>query len=367
MNGSNPLHAGAWAFWLLATLIALAVTRNPVYIGLILGWIAVVWRAASAAHIMNPERAVPLSPVRFGIVVVSISAIFNALMVQAGGVVLFRLPAALPLVGGAFTLEGMVYGALNGLVLTGLYAAFLLVNRVLPVRDMVRLAPRAYYSVSIVVSMAVTFVPATLRQYEQIREAQAIRGHRIRGLRSWLPLLLPLLTGGMERALQLAEAMTARGFTGTDRPGSRAGTQAAIVVGLALFAAGLLLRLAWGYAAAGLIVMAAGAALVTVSVWAAGRAHPHTVYRPAPWQPQDWLTVAGAMVTAAFFLLPLPGLERSSLFYSPYPSLHEPGFSLWIGMSTWGLLVPAFVLAATRMRSSAGNGHMLGRGSRQAP
>ena len=31
----------------------------------------------------------------------------------------------------------------------------------------------------------------------------------MRGLRDWLPLLMPLLIGGLERALQLAEAMTA--------------------------------------------------------------------------------------------------------------------------------------------------------------
>ena len=81
----------------------------------------------------------------------SVSAVFNALMIQAGDHVLFSLPDRLPLFGGPFTLEGLVYGALNGLVLTGLYAAFLLVNQALPVRDMVRLAPRAYHSVAIVV------------------------------------------------------------------------------------------------------------------------------------------------------------------------------------------------------------------------
>ena len=366
MNGVNPLHAGTWAVWLLAVIAALAVTRNPIYIGLILGWIALVWWVAkNVAKIMNPERAVPLSPLRFGIVVVSVSAIFNALMVQAGTVVLFRLPASLPLVGGAFTLEAMVFGALNGLVLTGLYAVFLLVNRVLPVRDMVRLVPRAYYSVGIVVSIAVTFVPATLRQFEQIREAQAVRGHRVKGLRSWLPLLLPLLTGGMERALQLAEAMTARGFAGADSARPHAWAQAGLVTGLALFTGGLLLRLAWGYQTAGLLLAATGGALVVGAVWAAGRGHPHTVYRPAPWRTQDWLVVAGALVTAVVFLLPLPGLDRSSLFYSPYPSLNEPAFSVWIGISTWGLLAPAFVMLAMGMRSSAGSGELGNPGSRQ--
>ncbi len=282
MKAVNPLHAGAWALWLLAVIAALAGTRNPIYLGLLLAWIAVVWwTAKSVAGIMNSERAVPLSPLRFGVFVVSVSAVFNASMIQSGDHVLFSLPDGLPLIGGPFTLEAMVYGALNGLVLTGLYAAFLLVNRVLPVRDMVRLVPRAYHSVAIVVSIAVTFVPTTLRQFQQIREAQAVRGHRVHGLRGWLPLLIPLLTGGMERALQLAEAMMSRGYSSTgsrgyggmgargaastERSAGGVWTQAGLAAGLALFTGGLLVRLAWGYGVAGGLLAGVGAVLVVAS------------------------------------------------------------------------------------------------------
>ena len=60
--------------------------------------------------------------------------------------------------------------------------------------------------------------------------------------------------------------------------------------------------------------------------------------------------VAGAVLTATFFLLPLPGLDRSSLFFYPYPSLTPPGFSLWIGVSTWGLLPPALVMIGAALR-----------------
>lgn len=355
-TGATPardvsIHAGAWAMWLAAVVSALAATRNPIYLALVLAWIAAVWGAANALDgMLDAERSVPLSPLRFGLFVVIVSALFNGLMVHIGHIVLLRLPDALPLIGGPVTLEGLIYGALNGLVLAGLYAAFLLVNQIVPVREMVRLAPRAYYAVAIVVSIAVAFVPTTLRQFRQIREAQAVRGSRVQGVRGWFPLLLPLLTGGLERALQLAEAMTARGFAGGSTQTHDGWTQVGLVAGLALAAGGLLLRLVWGIAILGLLAALAGVALVAVSVWAAGRRRPRTVYRPAPWRSREWLVVAGAVLTAAVFVLPLPGMDRSSLLFYPYPSLTPPGFSLWIGASTWGLLPPALVMMAASLR-----------------
>src|SRR4030043_1151670 len=91
-------------------------------------------------------------------------------------------------------------------------ASFTVLNLALPVRDLISLIPRAFFPVAVVTSIAVTYLPTTMRQFQQIREAQAGRGHQMRKLRDWLPLLMPLLVGGLEHAMQLAEAMTARGF-----------------------------------------------------------------------------------------------------------------------------------------------------------
>ena len=54
--------------------------------------------------------------------------------------------------------------------------------------------------------------------------------------------------------------------------------------------------------------------------------------------------IAGALLAAGAFLVPWPGLDRSSIFYYPYPRLTAPTFSLILGLATWGLLVPAPVL-----------------------
>jgi energy-coupling factor transport system permease protein len=342
------LHAGAWLCWLAAVLVLMTITRNPVYLFLALAWIALV--DVAARRVPAPGRTdLPWSPLTFGLVAIPLAALFNGLTVHVGATVVARLPATWPLIGGPITLEAIVYGALNGVALTALFAAFAVANRMVALRQVIQLIPRAYYPVAIVVAIALTFVPATLRQWRQVREAQAVRGHRQRGLRSWLPLWLSLLTGGMERALGLAEAMTARGFAGGPPLHDR-WTQLGVLVGLPLVAVGLLLRTVWGQPLAGAVALLLGAALVIAAIWVAGRRRPHTLYRPAPWRTPEWTVAAGALVTVAAFVLPLPGLDRASIFYSPYPVLAAPGFSVALGVATWGLLTPAGVLLAATGR-----------------
>lgn len=394
---SPSIHAGAWTAWLGAVVAVLAITRNPFYLFFVLAWIGlttgVVNRvAATQRHADLGLPPVRLSPITFGLFVVTLSALFNGLNVHVGATVLFRLPGGWPLIGGPITLEAVVYGALNGLALTGLFAAFLLLNRVVPVRSLVRLAPRAFYPVAVVVTIAVTFVPSTVRQFGEIRAAQAIRGHRVRGVRSWLPLIMPLLIGGLERALQLAEAMVARGFAATEtvsetvsdalsgtlahtdtlrdtqrtahsgtqrgiEPGSAGGSLVSRIVligGMVSLLAGMLLHLVWRITPWGPLLLAVGAFCVGWVVWQVGRGRRHTTYRPQRWQLHDTLVCGGAVITLVAFLFDLPGLNRESVFYYPYPALAWPQLDMVRAVCTWGLLPPAFILLRTLRRDTEG-------------
>jgi len=333
------IHPWAWVGWVGASLVALSKTRNPLHLVLMLLSIAIV---NALVGFRSELSLTPVSPLRFALIVIPLSAAFNALTVHFGDTVLLRLPDWLPLLGGPVTLEALVYGALNGLVLAGILAAFTTLNQALPVRALVRLIPRAFYPVAVVTSIAVTFVPTTMRQFEQIREAQAVRGHRMRGLRDWLPLFMPLLVGGLERALGLAEAMTARGFASADDPEQDVRTRAAVVVGLVALLGGWLLRLAWGYEALGLALMVAGSGVILVTLWAVGRRVQHTTYRHEPWTGVDWGVALSAAAVLVLFLL--PGLNRVALVYYPYPSLSWPSFDPVIGLISLGLLGPALAL-----------------------
>jgi energy-coupling factor transport system permease protein len=340
---SPLLHTAAWIVWLVAVLVVVGGTRNPWYIGLALLWVAVVSATVRPESTLAPRQLV--SPWRLGLFIVPVTAFLNALFVHAGTTVLFSLPASIPVLGGPVTLEALLYGALNGVVLTVLFAAFAVFNRVTPLREIVRIVPRAYYPVAVTMAVALTFVPVTVRHAMAIREAQAVRGSRLSGLRGWLPLFLPLLSGGLERSMMLSEAMVARGFASSPARSGSANlrTQGLLVVGMILFAGGWILRQFRALAAAGLLVMLSGAALLGFAVWLAGREHRHTVYRPAPWRGRDWVVTSLAAATTLVFLLPLPWIERGSLAWDPYPTVELPGFSLILGVATWGLLGPALV------------------------
>jgi energy-coupling factor transport system permease protein len=343
----KTLHPLAWVAWVAAVVIALTMTRNPWLLALIIAIIAAIYRQQSrqiarvdATHPLTHSPAHPLSIFRLSLLIIATSALFNVLMVHVGERVLLRLPEAVPLVGGPLTLEALVYGALNGLVLAGLLAAFSVLNRALPVRALLRLVPRAYYPAAVVMSIAVTFAPSALQQMQQVREAQAVRGRRWGGPTSWLPLLVPLLEGSLERSMQLAEAMVARGFAGGEAPPDRR-PQALMLLGMALWLAGWLLQLAWGQELAGWLLLGLGLALLLLGLWLAGRAHPHTEYRPAVWRGRDALVVAAAAITALAYLLPWS--ERAALFYYPYPALVWPPISWPLLVATLGLAGPLVV------------------------
>ncbi len=343
------IHPLAWLIWLAAELAVLSATRNPLYLASAIACTAIVLLRLRGRVVDAPT--VPLSPLRFGLVVLPLAALFNALTVHMGRTVLLRLPTPLPLLGGPITLEALTFGALNGLALTGIYAAFIVLNYAVAVRALVGLIPRAFFPVAVVTSIALTFVPVTLRHWRQIRNAQAIRGHRIRGLHDWLPLFLPLLIGGLEHAFQLAEAMTARGFAGAAETVPMRRARTVIAAGLLTLLAGWVLWLAWQQRAIGIPLMALGGGMVVASLWWLGRQVPRTTYRPTHWYPRDTVIALASGTAAAAFLVAWPGWDRSSIFFYPYPALASPGFSGWIALALGGLLVPALLIPPTRYLS----------------
>jgi energy-coupling factor transport system permease protein len=332
----------AWVIWLATVLVFLSITRNPLYLVIILLCVLFVGLALQRTGTGLPR---PFSLWKLALWIIIIATAFNALTSHYGQTVLFTIPGNLPLISGKVTMEAIVYGATSGLILVGILASFMVLNLALPVRDLISLIPRAFFQVAVVTSIAVTYMPTTLRQFQQIREAQAIRGHQMRTLRDWLPLLMPLLVGGLEHAMQLAEAMTARGFASTKSVvvGRRINPRLFMLVGVVLLALGWLTQLS-GALVSGWVLIVSGAILILGGLWYLGRQSQRTTYHRPIWGWQDWLSMIITTCILAVFFLPIPGLNRESLYYDPYPKLTMPPFSPLLGIALLGLLTPGLLV-----------------------
>ena len=70
--------------------------------------------------------------------------------------------------------------------------------------------------------------------------------------------------------------------------------------------------------------------------------HGQRYHRPR-WSWQDWLTLIVAVGVMAICVLPMPGIDRKTLYYDPYPTLSLPPFSLLLGMVMLALLIPGLL------------------------
>jgi energy-coupling factor transport system permease protein len=357
VDRSERLHVGSLLVWLLAAAVPAFALRNPLYLVLVLGSAWLVLNALGRGTTVGTSWA---GLIRIGLFLVVLTIPFNALANHSGQIVLFRLPAGWPILGGPVTLEAAVAGAVNGLGLFTILVVFAAFNAASDQYELLRATPAFLFQAGVVVSIAITFVPQLMLSAKEIREAQRIRGHRFRGVRALLPLILPLLATSLERAIQLAETMEARGFGASVRPASRRqatlsllGTLAALLSLLAgLFALAYLpFGSAWGRALA-----ACGALGLLLLFWLQGRRVQRTRYRRSRWHARDTLaTVAGLAALGAILGARL--VEPAILVYLPYPpNPLLPPFSLWLGGSLLLLAAPA-LLASPRRAPGEGQSH----------
>ena len=340
-------HTLAWVAWLVAASVPAFTLRNPLYLILILGVSGIVY--------MQLGRSSPIGRswgafVRIGILLLAVSMLFNALSSHYGAHVLARLPAGWPIIGGPITLEGVMAGAVNGLSLLAILMVLATFNAVVDHYHLLRLTPAFVFQAGMVASIAITFVPQMVLAAAEIRQAQRIRGHHFRGIRDLLPLTMPLLATALEKAIQLAETMEARGFGGTVLSPSRAETlltRGGLLAALLALLAGLfvLIYMPGSGLLGSTLVALAGCGMVAM-FWLQGRRVRRTWYRRQRWTIRDTaIVVSSGLALAAVMAGRLA--DPAAMAYNPYAGSLLPPFNPLVGAALLLLAAPAVLAAGT--------------------
>jgi energy-coupling factor transport system permease protein len=365
-SAAYVFHVGAWGLWLAGAMLFALSTRNPFYLGLIMAVALLVNRALSryaerrdtgqASEDTGSGRRSGGVLLRAVVLISLAVALFKGMSLHLGATVLFTLPDWIPVLGGPVTLEALASAGLDALTILTVLAVFVAFSTGADYYALLRSVPPFMHQAALVTSIGITFVPQTVTRFREIREAQALRGHRVRRIGDLVPLLVPLLAGGMERSMDLAEAMEARGFSRTPTSGRSPGPVVVqigiafglgcVLVGGALFAfAPALPWLAW-------LVVGAGVALIAVTLRSIGAGARRSRYRKTVWRDTDTaLLLASAGVLATLFAF--RGLAPALLAYTPFLRISLPPFDLAVAASIAGLLAPAAIVLIIGASGSA--------------
>jgi len=174
------------------------------------------------------------------VVRVTFRVIFNGGVAQ-GDAVAFTIPALkfgvglgsqLQLFGdvGVSTLQA---AALDGLRLAAIILSIAMATTLSNPRQLLKSTPAALYEVAAAVSVAINLAPQLIESLQRVRRARSLRG-RNKGVSALASIVIPALEDTMDRSLQLAASMDARGF---GRRGSLTGRQAGFTRALSLISA----------------------------------------------------------------------------------------------------------------------------------
>ena len=346
----RALHPGAWWLWAVALAAAASTTTNPVPLLLIL---AVTGFVVAARRTRAPWGSAYVAFLKLSLVVIVVRILFQALLSSGaqGPTVLLTLPS-LPMpassglkLGGVVSLEAVLRATYEGLQLATILCCVGAANALGSARRLLRHVPGALYEVGVACVIALTFAPQLVTDAARVREAHRLRGRDRTGLGALRRLAMPVLEGALERSVDLAAAMDARGYGRTTDAGrsSRRATAALVGAGVLGVCAGVYGLLSgsspeW----LGMPVLVAGLLATAVGIRVGGRRTGRTRYRPDPWALPEWL-VAGSGVTAAtavlvdvhrapasFFLAsvtdvpPVPVLAAAGILVALLPAVAAP-------------------------------------------
>jgi len=156
--------------------------------------------------------------IKLSLTLMIVIILVNAVFARGGSAVLYNGPS-LPLVGPVqISLEALAFGAGMSLRLLVITSVFCLYTSVVNPDKVTRLLGGLGHRSVMVISLSTRLFPLIVKDYRRISEIQRCRGVRLytgkwwQRARNMLPMASILLLSSMERSLQMAESMYARGY-----------------------------------------------------------------------------------------------------------------------------------------------------------
>lgn len=336
----DGLHPGAWWIWATGLAVAASRTTNPILLSLILavtGYVAAV-RAHTRLFGFFLRLATVVVALRMALAVIFTSGLPGHVVVALPQVPVPDFLVGLH-IGGPVTVEALLNALYGALQFAALILAIGAAVAIADPRSLLRLLPAALYEMGVAVAVALSVAPELATAARRVRRARRLRGEPDRGLVSWVRSALPVLHGALERSINLAAAMDARGFgrRGSAPRWRRRLVTAGLVVGLLATAAASYALLTPGTPGGVGLPLAAGGALLAALAVLAGRADAvRTRYRPPRWTPASWI-VAAAGCAAAAGVISAGHIDAAALNPTGYP----PVLPATPGIAVAGILAAA--------------------------
>ncbi len=206
---ASPLHAvraGVGATWALALMAAALILYDPLPLGVLA--IAVLGAAAGSGvgrHLLGTLRTA---------VIVALPIVAINVLASRGGLTVFaRLGDLGPFGQGNLTVEALVYGAVIALKVTLLMLITTLASLTVDPDEMLRGFRRLSFRSALTASLATRMIPVLGADARRLAEAQRTRPlDPSRGARGRIALLSAILSGSLERAMEVAATLEVRGF-----------------------------------------------------------------------------------------------------------------------------------------------------------
>ncbi len=322
---ARSLHPGAWWLWALGLAVAASRTTNPWLLSMIflVACYVVVARRPDAPWALAFRMYLWLAAL-----VITIRLVFR--FVFGGGVgetILLHLPL-LRLPGwaggiqffGDISAESLLSGLYDGMRLATMLICLGAANALANPKRMLKSMPPALYEVGTAVVVAMSVFPQLAESVVRVRRARKLRGDTGTGVRFLHAIVIPVLEDALDRSLQLAASMDARGYGRAPAKGrTPVLTGMLMITGLIGVCVGVYASLdSTAPRAMATPMLLSGVALAALGFGVAGRGVRRSRYRPDRWRAAEIVT-AGSGMTVAIAMFISASIDPADL----YPSVSQ--------------------------------------------